>query len=85
MSNLPSTNYTPLAVMTIVWAEKTNTGPSDIELKLKSGAGEDTYVESLTNGQYLTSGFVSNLNPNGNIPWTASAVNAMTVAVEKVV
>ena len=85
LSDLPSTNYTPLAVQTVAWAEKTNTGASDIELKLRSGGSEATIVAPLVNGQYNTTTLVSNVDPNGNIPWTAGAVNAMTVAVEKVV
>ncbi len=84
LANLPSNNVAVLAVQTRVVAQKTAAGSAVMRHGIVSDGNEALSDDfNLTNGSFLYDYHVFETDPDGSIPWTASAVNALEVTIKR--
>jgi len=84
MADLPATAGAVLAVMTHLWAEKTDAGTRTVRPVLRVAGANYTGTSRNLGNTYAEYGQVHELNPATSAAWTPAAVNASEVGVELV-
>jgi len=82
MPNLPTPPLTIIAVCPLAIAEKTDAGTRSIVLVVRSGGTDYDGDPAFLGLSYDTFKRAFLLDPNGDIAWTESAVNAMEIGVK---
>jgi hypothetical protein len=84
ISTYDGVTYKPLAVVACARAAMVAATGDSIRVGIDSG-GVDEVTESLLSTSVEYYDHIANLNPNGAIPWTAIAINALKVRYESVI